>query len=95
MRLRARVDANHSKIVAALRAAGCSVFDTSRVGGGFPDLVVGRRQETYLIEVKTDAGKLTPDQKQFLSSWRGGVLLVVYSVEDALNAVGAMLPETP
>lgn len=46
MRRAARTDANQVEIVSALRAIGCSVSDTSGVGGGFPDLAVGFRKRT-------------------------------------------------
>ena len=50
-----KVDANHSLIVKTLREMGCSVFDTSRVAGGFPDLVCGKNGKTALVEIKADA----------------------------------------
>lgn len=37
----AKVDASHAEVRDGLRALGWSVLDTSAVGGGFPDLVVG------------------------------------------------------
>ena len=40
MTYRRRADKNHSQITAALRKIGARVYDASRVGGGFPDLVV-------------------------------------------------------
>ena len=48
-----KVDANHSLVVKTLREMGCSVFDTSSVGRGFPDLVVSRKRATTLVEVKS------------------------------------------
>lgn len=52
MRTRARVDANHAQVVQALRSCGWTVIDTSRLGGGFPDLVAARAGRIELIEVK-------------------------------------------
>ena len=40
MRRAYRKDGNQTKIEEHLRKAGLSVFDTSMVGNGFPDLVV-------------------------------------------------------
>jgi hypothetical protein len=40
VRQRARTDKGHKAIVQALRKVGCQVFDASRCGSGFPDLVV-------------------------------------------------------
>ena len=65
-----RTDANQPQVVKALRDAGATVAITSMVGDGFPDLVVGFRGETLLIEVK-DGSKpkseqaLTPDEEDF------------------------------
>lgn len=88
----ARTDANHAAIVKALRQIGASVFDASRVGGGFPDLVVGYRGRNFLLEVKD--GKKSPSRRQlteaqvkFVAEWRGH-WAYVQSVEDALELVG-------
>jgi hypothetical protein len=88
-------DANQADIVAALFAAGCTVQDLHAVGGGCPDLLVGRIGRTYLIEVKApknlrgDPKPLTPDQVSWHSSWRGQVA-VVTTPEEALRAVGLL-----
>jgi len=87
----ARVDENQSAIVAALRAAGASVFVTSKVGNGFPDLVVGYGGATYLLEVKNPNvpkadRQLTPEQSIFFCFWRGHVE-VVLTPEEALQVV--------
>ena len=84
MRRAARTDANHAAIRDALRKAGASVVDTSSVGGGFPDLVVGFvlcrpwavMRVNYLVEVKDGTRRpsereLTPAQREFSASWRG------------------------
>lgn len=81
-----RVDANHSEIVRALRAIGCSVDDTSRVAGGFPDLTVGYRGRTLVLEVKSGAGKLTPAQVAWHSAYRGEAY-VVSNVDQAIAVV--------
>lgn len=93
MRLRAKTDMNHAEIVRALRQAGCSVLDLSRVGGGCPDLLVARAGYNVLIEVKRpkakgdSGGRLTPEQEVFMQMWRGKAV-VVDSVDAALKAVG-------
>lgn len=89
-----RRDANQPAIVAALRAAGCSVYDASWVGGGVPDLIVGRahqgKRRTYLLEVKD--GALPPSRRMLNEAERKwhqnhrGHVVVVLSVEDALRA---------
>ena len=80
-----KVDANHSIIVKTLRELGCSVFDTSSVGRGFPDLVVSRKGATALVEIKADIkSKFTPAQQAFLLNWQGTVCRI-HDVEGAIN----------
>ena len=93
MRRAARVDSTHAAIVQALRKVGCQVKDTSRVGQGFPDLIVRARKgdiwqspRILLMEVKSARGKLNAEQKEFIASWPE--TLVVRSVSEALAAVG-------
>lgn len=95
MRKYARTDANQEQIVSALRAAGASVQSLAAVGGGVPDLLVGFRGETYLLEVKDgnqppSKRQLTKDQIEWHGTWTGGHLIVVDSPEGALKAVGAV-----
>ena len=76
MRRAAKVDANQPGTVKALRDAGMTVAVTSGLGKGFPDLVVGFRGLTCLIELKDgekppSAQKLTADEIQFRDSWAG------------------------
>lgn len=73
-RYAARVDNNHAKIVNRLkRVPGLSVTDTSRLGSGFPDIVVGFGGKNYLLEIKQPKkrDKLTPDEAKFQEAWRG------------------------
>ena len=95
-----RVDENQSEIIDALRKAGCDVIDTSDVGGGFPDIVVGRGGElgkgngyTYLIEIKNPKakGKLNKLQEEFFEWWQGQVD-VAFTIDDALRIVGLLDP---
>ena len=85
-----QVDSNQKAIVDALRKIGCSVFVASTVGKGFPDLVVGKQGETFLVECKVKKGRLTPAQEDFQSLWRGGKVIIVRSVEDALSVFGCL-----
>jgi hypothetical protein len=81
MRRACKVDRNQAEIVKALREAGASVKDLSKVGGGCPDLLVGYNEVNTLIEVKYEDGKLTPDQRVFHSQWLGKVHIVRTSQE--------------
>ena len=47
-----KIDDNHGAIVSALKAEGLSVQSLAGIGGGVPDLLVGARGLTYLVEVK-------------------------------------------
>ncbi len=83
----AKVDANHGEIVKALREAGASVQSLASIGKGCPDLVAATPLKTWLIEVKGPRGKLTPDQIDFVSNWKG-VVHIVRTVDDVLQLVG-------
>jgi len=89
MRRAARVDDNQAEIVAALRAAGCTVQSLAAVGKGCPDAAVGFRGRNLLLEIKDGAKppskrKLTPDEERWHAAWRGQVA-VVESVDEALG----------
>ena len=92
MRRAARVDKNHGEIVRAARSVGASVADLSGVAAGIPDLALGFRGKTYLIEIK-DGEKspsrrvLTPQQQTFHREWRGHCA-VVESVEQLFALLG-------
>lgn len=76
MRTRGRTDANQQEVARYLRSLGMSVHIASSAGGGFPDLVVGFRGVTCLLEVK-DGAKfesqrvLTSAQEEWHATWAG------------------------
>lgn len=81
--MRARkVDRNHSEIRRSLRELGWYVFDTSKVGDGFPDLLVVRSGVIRFIEVKAPKGKLNEAQEAFR---RVFPVAVLRNVDDAIN----------
>ena len=91
-----RVDANQTKIVKALRAHGVTVFPTSDIGRGFPDLIVNSpyTKRIYFMEVKDgnkppSQRKLTPAQVKFHShpAWEK-YCCVVKNVDEALLFAG-------
>jgi Holliday junction resolvase len=89
MRYANRIDANQNQIVDALRKVGAVVRIISQ-GDGIPDLLVGYKGYTILMEVKDgdkvpSARKLTEAEQKFFDDWRGGMLAVVNSVEEALE----------
>lgn len=88
-----KLDANHKVIVEALIAVGASVIDTSSLGHGAPDLIVGFVGRTFLIEIKnpkTRYGRkgLNPYQVKWWETWTGVPPAMVYSIEEALQAIG-------
>ena len=89
MRLVARVDANQNEIVAGLRSIGVSVQHIHMIGHGVPDLLCGFRGQTFLFEVKTAKGKLTPDEDAWLGEWRGHAA-IVRTIEDAIAELERM-----
>ena len=87
-----KADDNQDGIVSGLRKAGCSVQILISVGGGCPDLLVGRAGVNYLLEVKDEnkppsQRKLTPDQVTWHEKWRGQKA-IVKNLDDALRVVG-------
>ena len=84
MRRAARVDENQAAIVKALREAGAYVWII-----GLPvDLLVGYKNHTFLVEVKTTAKKrLTPLQADFFQQWIGGTLARIDNPEAALRMI--------
>ena len=80
-------DANHIEIVDKLRAIGATVVDLASVGGGVPDILVGWRGRTYLLEIKTTKGYIRATQEQFFRSWMGGRIAIVRSFDEALDVL--------
>ena len=84
-----RVDANQKSIVRALREIpGVSVFETHMVGKGFPDICIGYKGRTILIELKSSLkDKLTLPEQNFQVYWTGEVYVcsTLGSVLDCIN----------
>lgn len=92
MRKYGKTDANQTRIVLALRKAGCSVQSLASLGSGVPDLLIGRAGRNFLCEVKDgskppSARALTPQEVQWQAYWLGHVV-TVHTPEEALAAVG-------
>ena len=92
MRLAARKDSNQQLIVDGLRKGGASVYVLDRP----LDLLVGYKGWTVLIEVKAQKGPrggvsskgLTVPQKEFIETWKGGRILIVRTLKDAMMGLG-------
>ena len=85
-----RVDTNHAEIRNGLHQCGYAVFDTSRFGYGFPDLLVRRGDTLFLLEVKAGREGLTPMEEAFAALFP---VAVVRSLDEAIQAVD--WPPTP
>jgi hypothetical protein len=80
-----RTDLSHAEVRDTLRKLGYVVIDTSRVGGGFPDLMLcGHDGATVLVEVKAKTGKLRASQERFRENWPGRYV-VLRSAEEAVQ----------
>ena len=77
-------DLTEAAITEALTKAGCDIDYAYRKAY---DLVVGRANQVFLLEIKTGKAKLKPSQELFQRTWRGHYA-VVRSVDEALRAVG-------
>lgn len=87
-----RTDANHTAVKTALGGMGCSVQSLGMVGDGCPDLLVGYRGQTFLVEVKDGAKspserKLTAAQERWHRWWTGATVIVAKSPDEAIEAV--------
>lgn len=91
MRKKARVDANQKEIVQQLRKLDISVLHTHQLGKGAPDLILGYRNENYLIELKDGSKtkaqqKLTQDELEFQAKWTGNYA-VCNSLDEILKVI--------
>ena len=85
-----RKDTNQPLIIAALDAAGASVF----VMHTPCDLLVGWRGHTILMEVKNLEGRgkrYTPAQVAFFTTWQGAPVVTVTSPDDAVTELYRVL----
>ena len=87
-----RTDRTHSEVIDALRRSGWFVFDTSRIGKGFPDAVAARAGRVRLCEIKDgakppSARKLTADEQKVAAAFgvAGVPIVVLTSAADALR----------
>jgi len=87
MRYAARVDANQDQIVSVLRSAGAYVWII-----GLPvDLLVGYKNHTFLVEIKTNSKKkFTKLQTDFFENWSGSTLCRIDNPEAALRMIGVV-----
>ncbi|HID21073.1 MAG TPA: hypothetical protein EYP14_01550 [Planctomycetaceae bacterium] len=83
-RFAARTDSAHAEIRNTLRRLGFAVFDTARLGNGYPDLHVSLGGFAVLVEVKSPGGRFTPAEADFAQGWQGP-LLIARTVREAVS----------
>lgn len=81
-----KTDGNQKDVVKALEKIGAIVQSLGEVGKGCPDLMVGYRGYTILMEVKDPDGKnrLEQSQKDWIKAWKGSPVHVVRSETEAV-----------
>ena len=83
-----RVDENQQQLVHTFIALGASVLNLSRVGQGCPDLLIGYKNKSVLVEIKKDSkATFTEPQIKFMQNWRGGAVSRVDSVDAAIRLI--------
>jgi hypothetical protein len=90
MRHAAKLDGNHKATVKELRARGYRVFDTSRHGEGFPDVVIALKngRVALLFELKPETGgEVTQDECNFMMK----IVEPVYRIATGAGQIDAIL----
>jgi hypothetical protein len=89
-----RKDGNQKENDDALRGMGFKVWDTSALGGGFPDAVVcgynlhvGATMQV-LVEWKVPGGKLRPKEVKFFEEWPAGQVIMTTNPDDVARWFG-------
>lgn len=83
-----RVDENQKQLVHTFIALGATVLNLSTVGRGCPDLLIGYRGKSVLVEIKRDAkASYTEPQIKFMQEWRGGAVSRIDSVDAAIRLI--------
>ena len=83
-----RVDENQKALIHTFIALGASVLNLSTVGRGCPDLLIGYRGKTVLVEIKrNEKAKYTEPQIKFMQEWRGGAVSRIDSVDAAIRLI--------
>ena len=82
-----KVDNNQLDIVKAFRSMGATVLNLSAVGKGCPNLLIGYKNISVLVEVKSKTGKFTEPQLKFMEQWQGGAVNRIDSVDGAIRLI--------
>lgn len=87
---RRRTDKNQQSVVRELRQLGFSVQILSDVGLGVPDLLLGRFEFNFLVELKSGKKWMTDDEKLWHSNWKGHVI-VASSTQEIIDQIDLYL----
>ena len=83
-----RVDENQKSLIHTFICLGASVLNLSTVGRGCPDLLIGYKGKTVLVEIKSSAkATFTEPQIKFMQGWRGGAVSRIDSVDAAIRLI--------
>jgi hypothetical protein len=86
-------DTNHAAIVGVYRALFCSVLDLHKLGGGAPDALIGCAGIDSMIEIKPEGEEPRALQKDFHRYWRGRKILVISTMQQAVDHVAEIRAE--
>lgn len=86
--LKAKRDKSEPEIKAVLKAMGATFFEISKKD--VPDLCCGYRGVTFLVECKSEKGKLREGQQKFREEWQGMPILVARCAEDIINFINTL-----
>ena len=81
-----KVDLNQKEVTEELRNLGYEVILTHTLGKGFPDMIVVDRSFPVFVELKSEGGKLTPDEELFHKRTTLRIY-TCYSVAEILDAI--------
>lgn len=82
-----KVDNNQLEIVKVFKSLGATVLNLSGVGKGCPDLLIGYKGISVLVEIKSKTGKFTEPQLKFMEQWQGGAVNRIDSVDGAIRLI--------
>jgi Holliday junction resolvase len=82
-----KVDNNQLEIVKVFKSLGATVLNLSGVGKGCPDLLIGYKGISVLVEIKSKTGKFTEPQLKFMKQWQGGAVNRIDSIDGAIRLI--------
>lgn len=84
----AKIDANQTEIVEALRKVGAKVRSVAQIKNAF-DILVFYRGQTFIVEIKKPKAKLTEGEEQFKEMVEsvGVKYWIIRTVDEALEMI--------